>query len=405
VGGCTVTPGTNDSRKDTSTVFDETVTLSEFAHGDEVWNEMVACVREVMLPYDVMVTEEDPGENALYLEAMIGGTSEEAGLGPRIVGMSPIACTPLSHTISFTFANSHDADARMICETVTHEAGHTLSLDHEVACNDLMWWTTEDICGPKYFRDSHEYCGDGEADECLCGGIYQNAHATLLDVFGPGPGAAPPEVSIENPTDGANVSSQFVVHAFASDPRGIGRVELHINGWRWYWLDGHEWGHIDDPYVLRTSSDLPDGILDVEVRALNDLGVASSDTITLIKGPPCTSADACLDGQYCEDGRCLWYPPTLALGEDCSHDQECTTLECLEHEGLRLCTSECDPQDADPCGDGYACVEISADTAFCWPDDGGGGCCSVRDDREPPWGEIGLFVGVMLFAMRRRRTG
>lgn len=403
VGGCTVMPGSNDSRKDTSTVFDDPVTLSEFAHGDEVWDAMVECVREVMLPYDVTVTEEDPGEDALYLEAMIAGTSEEAGLGAQVVGISPIACTPLSHTISFTFANSHNADARMICETVAHEAGHTLSLDHEVACDDLMWWTTEGFCGPKYFRNSFEFCGDEQPAECHCGGVFQNAHEKLLDAFGPGSGAAPPSVSIENPADGANVSSQFVVHAFASDARGVNRVELYINGWRWYRLDGHDWADRDDAYVLRTPDDLPDGILDVQVRAINDLGVVSEDTHTLIKGAPCTSADTCLDGQFCEEGRCEWYPPTRSLGDDCFRDQECTTLACVEYEGASLCASECDPHDSNGCDDGFSCVESGIDIGFCWPSDGGGGCCSASESRGVPWAALALFASVILLGSRRRR--
>ncbi len=402
VGGCTVTPGSNDSRKDTTTVFDEPVTLSEFSHDDEVWNAMVECVREVMLPYDVTVTEEDPGPDALYLEAMIAGTSDEAGLGSRIVGISPIACTPLSHTISFTFANSHKPDARMICETVTHEAGHTLSLDHEVACSDLMWWTTEGVCGPKYFRDSFEYCGNEQPGECHCGGVFQNAHEKLLDAFGPGANVPPPTLAIENPTNGDNVSSLFVVHAFASDARGINRVELYINDWRWYQLDGHDWEDRDNAYVLRTSADLPDGILDVEVRAVNDLGVTSSDTLTLMKGAPCTSADTCLDGQYCEEGRCLWNPPTLAFGDACYRDQECSTLECVDYEGMSLCTSECDPRGSDNCGDGYSCVESETDVGFCWPAEGGGGCCSAGDRGGAHWAALALFVSVILLGSRRR---
>jgi len=400
-GGCTVSPGSNDSRLDTTTIFDHTVTLSEFAHDDEVWDDMVACIRDVLRPYHVEVTEEDPGPDALYLEAMIAGDTTESGLGARVMGVSPIACTPLSHTISFTFANSHEPDARELCETVTHEAGHTLTLDHEVRCSELMWWTTGGVCGPKYFRNSKELCGDEQPDECHCGGVYQNAHQILLDAFGPGEGAAPPVVTIANPADGANVLSQFVVHAFASDERGIGRVGLYVNGWRWFGVEGHEWARRDDPYILRTSSDLPDGILDVEVRALNDLGVATSDTRTLMKGAPCTSADTCLDGQYCEDGRCLWFPPTRSLGDDCVRDQDCTTLDCVDYAGASLCASECDPGDSSTCDDGYACIETAADTGFCWPS-GGGGFCSAGPGSRPPW--LALLVGLALLWSLRRRS-
>ncbi len=403
VGGCVLEPGDDDSRTNTTSVFNDVTYLSEFAHGDQVWNDMVDCIKEQFRPYNVRVTTEDPGPNSLYLESIIAGDTTESGLGPQVMGVSPASCSPLSHTISFSFANSHDPDWRELCETVTHEAGHTLSLDHDTDCSDLMWWTVGDICGRKFFRNKGTECGEGDPSPCMCTGTVQNAHVKLLGAWGPGEGAYPPEVSIASPAEGDNVDNEFVVYAYASDDRGIGHVDLYVNGWKWNEVEGHDG---DTPYVLRTPANLPDGVLEIEARAHNDLDVPTSATVTVLKGAPCTSADSCLDGQLCDEGKCYWPPASVPLGGDCERVQDCIEGDCIEKDGLKLCSDDCIPMVTGQCGEEEECITTSSGTGFCWPLDagGGGGCCAVSDDSEPPWGELGLFIGVVLLGLRRRRT-
>jgi hypothetical protein len=409
VGGCTVTPGTNDSRYDTTTLVTEQRTLSEFMHGDQVWNDMMDCIRDIARPYDVEVTDVDPGEGALYLESMVAGTSAEAGYDDALImGRSPLAwdCQPLSHTISFAFANAHAPDPQAICETVMHEAGHTLGLDHDLARNSLMYWLTGDWYVPRFFRDDQSECGDGVAEECFCGGLYQNGHMKMTNAYGAGEGANPPEASIEMPDPGENVQNEFIVYALAADKRGMDHVDLLLNGWVWDTAEGKEWNQQHVPYQLRSPANLPDGIIDIEVRAYNDLGVAGGYAIQVIKGAPCTSPDTCLPGMLCEEGKCFWPPPSAALGDECEIPQDCISGDCMEKDGLKLCSAACIPSIADQCEEEEECIAIAGGGGFCWPADGGeggGGCCSVNEQRSPPWLELGLFLGVILLVSRRAR--
>jgi MYXO-CTERM domain-containing protein len=230
----------------------------------------------------------------------------------------------------------------------------------------------------------------------------QDSHLVLLAAWGEGEGAYPPEVSIAGPTEGGNVANDFVVHAFAEDKRGISHVDLLINGWKWDEVEGREDGNTT--YVLRPPNNLPDGVLDIEVRGYNDLDVPASATVTVMKGAPCSSADTCLDGQLCEEGKCFWPPPTVPLGGDCVRVQDCVEGDCIEKDGIKMCVADCIPTVTGQCLEEEECIATSTGAGFCWPlDGGGGGCCSVGDDREPPWLELGLFLGVIMIASRRRR--
>src|SRR5262245_17702113 len=77
-GGCVITPGDNDARLNTSSIPRETRTLSEFNLGDEAFDQIIECVRDVYSPYDVQIVTEDPGEE-FHHEAILAGTPQELG--------------------------------------------------------------------------------------------------------------------------------------------------------------------------------------------------------------------------------------------------------------------------------------------------------------------------------------
>src|SRR5262245_20602873 len=59
--GCTVTPGTDSSLTNRSSIPDTTVVLDKYPHGTEHWNQLVACVKETFAPFDIDVVTTDPG--------------------------------------------------------------------------------------------------------------------------------------------------------------------------------------------------------------------------------------------------------------------------------------------------------------------------------------------------------
>jgi len=417
-GGCSLLPGTNNAIDDHSEICDPPAgadcLLEEFHHGDEAWNWIVDCVRNVMRPYDISVVDADPGA-VIHHETMVAGLNTQLGYGDAsVLGVSGAgACASNDNHINFVFANSPyfmnggETNLTYLCTTIVHEAGHNFGLDHIYDCKDPMTYFTG--CGIKYFRDEMLSCasdatGPWEPATCsICPGAAQNTHLKLVTVFGEGVGAYPPEVEILGPTDGGNVDAGFVVHASASDARGIGHLDLHINGWKWDEVEGHEGS---TPYVLRPPDNLPDGVLDIEVYAYNDLEVLVNASVSVMKGAPCANADSCLDGQTCEEGKCFWPPATIPLGGECVRLQDCTEGTCEEVDGLKLCSESCIPGIADQCmTEGLECFQSGVGVGFCWASSSGdgGGCCAVAEDREPPWLELGLFLGVMLLAVRRRR--
>jgi len=411
IGGCTITPGTEDARASTSGLVDGTTYLSEFQWGDTTWNEVVACLRDIYKPFDVEITETDPSP-MFHHRAIIAGTNTEFG-DMSILGVAPLysngsVCIAANNVISFTLANSHTNNAQYICETAAQEMAHAFGLDHEHDCHDPMTYLPG--CSPKYYRDASFDCGRIDVEPCLCGGLKQNSHRKLMAIFGPGPGVDPPAVDIPLPADGATVENGFTTYATANDVRGNLRAELRINGYRWLSADADQAYAQDTTYRFALPGGVPDGYLDIDVRAYNDLSVAGDATITVLKGAPCTSAATCADGQSCNDGRCAWPPPTGELGDPCTRVQDCISDLCPANGGEAYCSQECIPGVADGCPEGFDCLQAGVGQGFCWPaGGGGGGCCSVEGSRgghRTTWLELGLFAAVMLLvSTRRRRRG
>jgi len=407
-GGCTVEPGGNDARTNTSSIPAQTSVLTEFQWGDQVFNDVVDCVKEVYSPYDVQIVTQDPGMDTFHHEAMMAGAPQEMGLNPQVGGIAPLAgnCAAINNVISFTFANSLGPNVSELCWTVAQESAHAFGLDHEFDCHDPMTYIPG--CGVKYFRDQAFDCGTDGPTTCFCGGAKQNSHRKILSVFGPGTGPQLPTVDVLLPADGATVADGFAIFGKATDPLQMlyGHVDLIINGNNWLTKSGDKQSGADT-YQFDAPDELPDGILDITIRGCNGLEKCSSATVTVTKGAPCQTADTCLDGQVCEEGKCFWLPPTQELGDTCAINRDCISELCGTLGQEQVCTQTCFPGVADQCPMGFDCLAAAGGEGVCWPadggGDGGGGCCSVNSRREAPVTQLCLFGLVVLFALRRRR--
>src|SRR5579859_7927236 len=67
--GCTVKQGTTDARTLTSDIGHGT--LSPYPYGQSSWNQVVACVKNVMAPFNINVTDVDPGAGVDRFEVLI----------------------------------------------------------------------------------------------------------------------------------------------------------------------------------------------------------------------------------------------------------------------------------------------------------------------------------------------
>jgi len=422
VGGCMVMPGNDDdatTANPTSAIVALPSLLSEFQFSDTVWNDFVQCMKEVYSPFNVTVTETRPGAGTQYHHAIVAGTAQEAGLDAGVLGIAIVRgdCAPRNNAVSLSLANSHTNNATTavtLCWTAAQESAHAFGLDHafsfvdgQSACNDPMTYRM-DCGGQKFFRNNTANCGTNKVAPCNCGSS-QNSHAKILATFGPNEGAqlvGPPSSTVTSPTSG---SLGAAVMASAGSKRGVSKVELILNGFKWAEAKGAAFGANGQPnpsmYTLMVPGTVPNSIIDVVARACDDLGrCTDSAPVTVTKGGPCADASTCAKGQKCEAGKCFWDPPVGEVGDPCTYNEFCTSLICAGNEGSQICSQNCVPGASDSCPMDMECVATGATSGFCYPKEDGGGCCSVGNDDGPSgWFVHGGFSLLMLGLLLRRR--
>lgn len=442
-GGCTVTAANQqDAPHDVTAVSGiprgNSYSIPEFknfsnqvgAAADAEWAEIVACVAQTYSYFDIHVTDVRPASGN-YGMSIVGGTQDRIGLDINgLLGISQLDCSgPLDNVISFVLSEAHrpyastpKAYVRDLCTTIAHEAGHAFGLQHEFrfledntsACSDPMSYDTG-TCNPdqRYFRNKIAACGRFKEEPCDCPNNVANTHGLLFNVFGPGTPTVPvPSVAFTTPAT-ANGSISTFVAVDSGSRRGVNRLELHLNGWKWLTVPGAVFvrggGQPDpSPYAFQLPSRVPDGIYDIEVRSYDDVGAMGTASIRATKGAPCTSADTCLTGQRCDAGRCLWDPPTGQFGESCTYNEFCASNLCTGTSDSQICTQPCIPGVADSCppDTDTTCVATSPGAGVCFPAEDSGGCCRVGASTESTRSVAPLALGVIVLAwsVGRRRA-
>jgi hypothetical protein len=190
----------------------------------------------------------------------------------------------------------------------------------------------------------------------------------------------------------------------ASAERGITTIQYVLNGHQWAQIPGAPFGPTGQPasdYAFELPAELPDGVIDIEVFAHDDLETNGMAKITVTKGAPCVSADTCLKGQVCEDGRCFWNPPVGEVGDACTFAEFCISGRCDTNGGKSFCTQDCHPDVPGVCPDkSLECVEVTPTNGYCWPIDTGG-CCSAGG--RSPWSALVLAFATLVWLRARPR--
>jgi hypothetical protein len=429
-GDCTVFDGGNDARANSSMIPEQPVsTLSEFvnsaglagAAADAEWAQVVQCMKEVYSPYNVLVTDQPPAAGLTFHKAIIAGTPRELNLeDERILGVAQVAgdCSPIDNVLSFTFANAHARDPLRpldrvlnLCWTAAQESAHAFGLDHQFsfsnnrsACNDPMTYRT-DCGGQKFFRNELASCGEDSVRACRCG-PNQNSHSKLVQVFGAGtPITGNPTVELTSPATSGGIVDR-VISARAGSKRGIARVEVLFNGYKWAEVPGVPFGREGQPnpgdYNIVIPTALPNSIVDIVAVAYDDLGVSTqTSVITATRGAACQNASGCALGQKCEAGKCFWDPAAGELGDSCTYPQFCKSGLCRGTKDEQICTHECLPFVSDSCEAGFECVPAENSGVCFFPDSGG--CCSVDRSSRGWLANLVLAIAVLGFVARRRR--
>jgi len=432
-GGCVIhSANNNNAATQDSTIPNQPpgtdVSISEFPYDDTAWATVVQCVKEIYSPFNVQITDVDPGAGVVHHEIIVAGTGAELMLPQGVLGISPVSAdrTPVNNNISFAFAGSYSNTDNPnvlfglidLCATIGQETAHSWGLDHEYACVDPMTYLSP-CGGQRFFRNKDIECGTGAPGECNCdgrcqtAGPTQNSHQRILGVFGPGQSIVPgPVASIVSPADQTTVQNGFTVFMNSMGKRGTFHARLILNGYTWVDKDvdiqppqGTNLAPIyAKTFQLNAPTDVPDGVIDVEAQACDDLDQCSSGKIQVTKGAPCADASSCAKGQKCEAGKCFWDPATGELGDDCGYPQACKSGLCLSTSGGMMCSQQCFITQAGSCPDMFECVLDNSGTGYCLPKAPDTGCCnSSATGADALAAKTGLVGLVLVIALRRRR--
>ena len=412
--GCVIHSGTTNSTTDTSSIVPSgTHDLTAFPYSDDVWNQVVDCVKDTFATFNVQITDVDPG-TADHFEIMIAGKPGDVGLAGNYGGVSPYNCAVpyIPDSLVFDFASVWNGDVEEICSTAAQEIAHSFTLDHVTLASDPMTYFS--YPSRRYFTNGQVQCGSdcvngvspfnltcsgtgGQNHACTCGGSQtQDSVQTITALFG-ALALAPPTVAIANPADGAEVAPGFNVTATATAENNapIAMVELSIDGT----VESPTLTSM--PYAFSAPADIASGSHTVQVTAYDGRGSTNSATITVVVSGPCTKASDCPTAtDVCIGGQCVAGPGAAGgLGASCTSNSQCG-VECGNDGTTQVCTAPCTKGE---CPSGFGCDPTGGPdgAGVCWPgyDDGSGGGCSTG----ATGGSLTLGLAGAALALGRRR--
>lgn len=388
--------GPDDSRTNTSSIMNAATSganLPPYPWGDASWAQVLQCVKDTYAPFNVTVTDQDPGM-ATHVEVVVTTSADTIGQGPTVGGVAqlPATCTtPINEdAVVYDFSSSWGGNINEDCWTIAQESAHAFGLDHEYLCADPMTYR-QDCSNLKRFQNVDSPCGEFMERPCICG-TTQNSVMALLATLGPAD-ASPPTLDVTSPHDGDTVKLGFVVTANASDNTGIGHVEVEIDGVMSSAIDGIP------PYEVPTPKDITLGMHTLEVRAYDSGGNFTPAILQVNVVSACSSAADCGPDQLCSADACFG-----DLGSTCTGPTDCMSAICIQDpKGVQVCSQSCD---TDACPSGFKCEAPPAGgTNKCFAGGGGGCAANPGGGDRLPVALGGLFMGLLLVVgLRRRRA-
>jgi uncharacterized protein (TIGR03382 family) len=248
--GGTYIAGWDNSATNTSSIVDSgSATVGAFIGSDAQWAEVLGCVQQQFAAFNVVVTDAEPSAGS-YIEAVVGGSPDQIGLPWGVGGVAPIDpynCNLLDKAVVYAFADVYLGNGwggtQALCETVTQEVAHAMSLDHVLICEDPMTYLNG--CGDKWFQDEWGTCGEYEPRDCTCNRPSQNSVQILLEKLGPSDGSPPPppvednqapSISMVTPDDGATFQAETEVAITATITDDVGLTQVRL-----YWENNDIW--------------------------------------------------------------------------------------------------------------------------------------------------------------------
>ena len=388
--GCPITFGSvDDSRTQTSSIAMGNRVIGAYTEGDAVWTQFVQCVSDTYKPFNVVVTDVDPG-NVPHFEEIVGGKPTDLRNDiSNAAGVAPFDCNEIPNGISFTF-DVLGPDPLGLCWTAAQETAHTFGgLEHEFVQADPMTYLDGDL--PKRFQWATAQCGEFMTRPCTCADPMPSSYQKIQSIFGVGNPNAP-SVAVTWPLDGATVQPGFTTRATAMDDAAIDHVEL--------WIDGAMVGTSATPPFAFAAPPLAAGAHAIEARAVAVTMLVTPADITVTMGPPCTADRGCTGGDVCVMGVCVPGPTQEGgLGAQCTSNVNCLDNLCVGTGANQLmyCGETCDPATKHACPNGFACDPAPNGAGVCLAS---GGCC----DAGGGGGSSIALAGALAIVLRRRRA-
>lgn len=245
------------------------------AAGSALRAAIMTGVRADFDPFGVTVTDTRPA-SGLYTMVVV---SPRSG-GGQTLGVSNVACGGANLAgIAFAFFGASGGEPDKIASTISHEAAHSLGLDHVMEVADVMYPTYQG--GDPAFLDecvayqADALCTDVHARFCPAG--QQNSVAELAALLGTGEvDEDGPMLAIVAPADGDHfaIGDVVEVEVEASDAVGIDQVKLY----RGDTLVGTD---IEAPYGW-SLEDLDEGVLALHAIGIDGAGNQAESTIVTI---------------------------------------------------------------------------------------------------------------------------
>jgi hypothetical protein len=181
-GSCTVYGGIDNAITSTSSLFSGTATLAAFPGSDATFDALAACVRHVLLPFNIHVVANNPGPVARR-EIMISTTASQIGAS-NTPGLVPYDGNPHDNTIAMEFANAiSTSNPEPLCHLAAQQVALLYALDYVVNCPDIMDGTVS--CGEKSFTNLASACTgtlSGNPGHCFNNSTTQNSYLKILAV-------------------------------------------------------------------------------------------------------------------------------------------------------------------------------------------------------------------------------
>ena len=281
--GVTLAPGNNDARTNRSTIVTQTTAIPAWNVSATNWQATVTCMRELFAPFDVQITDTDPG-NVPHMEAVFGGTPGQVGMDANVAGVSPFTldCVVIENSVVFTFTGAFQFTPRQACEIMAQEVAHSYGLDHELLASDPMTYLQYN--GNRSFKDMAASCGESTARPCGINGSVcrqnQNSVALLKERLGVADAIAP-MMAWSSPSNGATVPPGFEVKATGTDNIAVASATLKIDGMMINTIQG------PGPYTFQTPATLAEGSHTIIVDISDGKNIKSETrTVTVKKGAP-----------------------------------------------------------------------------------------------------------------------